>query len=252
MFVVRRFQRTVLRGMLDQIADVTTSQSPATSPFSASGYPMARARHADRIRSSPESPATTTSGSSPGSPSAPKPTLHIEWCEDGERGWELLSSGLFHLAISAHARPLDHQLHACVCGNCTDGCVLCRALRPSRVWSCARTAVDIHMPGVSGLDLSWCYQQLLMQAASANRQRTEPDEASSLLRQTVLIAFTADETATQPTLQQYGIADVIHKPIKMQTLRHMLHKWMCARETRERARTRTHSCAQLCTHARAT
>ncbi len=38
-------------------------------------------------------------------------------------------------------------------------------------------------------------------------------------RQTIIIAFTNDTTLTTPTLERYGIFDVLPKPVSVQALR---------------------------------
>ena len=73
--------------------------------------------------------------------------------------------------------------------------------------------VDIQLPGITGLDLSWCYQSLL---AENGGEITEND--------TVMIACTGDLTHAQ--LEQHGLKDLLRKPVTMASLRHMLHKWM--------------------------
>lgn len=197
------FQRTVLRNMLESIALVSTADtygkpSPSASPESAS----ARIR---RIGSSGTPPSP--------SKSPPKSLkLHVEFAEDGERAWELMSSSQFHL-------------------------VLC----------------DIHLPGVSGLDLSWCYQQLLVQAADAAQKpsRGQPAQPSTD-HATIIIACTSDETANEDNLRQYGINDILRKPVSTQTLRHVLHKWMCVRasERDAHAHTALRSHTRIHAHAR--
>jgi len=73
--------------------------------------------------------------------------------------------------------------------------------------------VDIQLPGITGLDLSWCYQSSL---AENGGEITEND--------TVMIACTSDLTQSQ--LEEHGLKDLLRKPVTMASLRHMLHKWM--------------------------
>ena len=73
--------------------------------------------------------------------------------------------------------------------------------------------VDIKLPGITGLDLSWCYQSSLSEGGG---EVTEHD--------TIMIACTSD--IEPATLHEHGLKDVLHKPVTMGALRHMLHKWM--------------------------
>ena len=72
-------------------------------------------------------------------------------------------------------------------------------------WDCLRSGaydialLDIHLPGVSGVDLSWCYQQLLMQNHSA---KNTPPDAGPASAQTIIIACTSDEDANMALLEQ--------------------------------------------------
>lgn len=151
-----QFQRTVLLSMLESISSV---QTVGDSPKSALS-PKAQHR---RIGSSPEK-------NQPSSPEKRGLNLHVEWSEDGERGWELLSSGQFHIAL-----------------------------------------IDIHLPGVSGLDLSWCYSQLLVQANNAKAGPNDSKKGEGAMQQTIIIACTADTEATKQIVDQYGIHDVLKK-----------------------------------------
>ena len=107
--------------------------------------------------------------------------IHIEFADSGERGLELLQSKGFDLAI-----------------------------------------VDVHLgDGVSGLDLSWCYQKILFNADASSDVSGE---------QTVVIACTADRSTSFDQIASYGVHDLIHKPVSLPALRHALHKWMPRRD----------------------
>ena len=94
--------------------------------------------------------------------------------------------------------------------------------------------VDIHLPGVSGLDLSWCYQQLMLNGDNAingstgrgGGARAPPAPPLETGHQTIIIACTGDATANMEELNSYGIHDVLPKPVSTRSLRHMLHKWL--------------------------
>ena len=174
-----------MRSLLERVARLSSGLSHKSTP------PESK-RH---FGSSPAS--NSASSGSPGSPAC-TPIIHVEFCEDGHRGWEMLSSGLFHLAI-----------------------------------------IDINMPDVSGLDISWCYQQLLMQtghsgstpagapAASApGAPSGGKDEVGEGMLTTIIIACTSSDIGSPTSLQRYGIHDVLPKPVSLPALRHMLHKWM--------------------------
>lgn len=78
--------------------------------------------------------------------------------------------------------------------------------------------IDIHLPGVSGLDLSWCYQQMLLTGDAVLGKGRPSDEWTSLSRQTILIACTGDQSADTEQLQSYGIRDVLLKPVSCSKL----------------------------------
>jgi len=120
--------------------------------------------------------------------------ISLAFASTGETGWDLMRSGNFDIAL-----------------------------------------VDIHLPGVSGLDLSWCYQQLIINEGtgaaggppnSGGSGRMAPSQPRETDQQTIIIAFTADQTASMEELKSYGIHDVLHKPVSTRALRHMLHKWL--------------------------
>ena len=163
------FQRSVLLMMLQQIARVTVGAegSPAANGASQPGGTLAG--------------SSSTSSLGDASPKR-ELALRIELSHDGEKGWELLSSGMFDIALIS-----VNQLS-----------------------------------GVSGLDLSWCYQDQLAQ--SVRKLADEPPGGGG--RQTIIIACTMDEQVTSEKAAQYGIHDVLKKPVSTQALRHMLHKWM--------------------------
>lgn len=150
-----QFQRTVLLSMLESMANISTVRDTPNTGLS----PKAQHR---RIGSSPSPSANSTCSS----PERKKLNLHVEWSQDGERGWELLSSGVFHIAF-----------------------------------------IDINLPGVSGLDLSWCYSQLLMQTNAAKANTAD----AAAPHQTIIIACTADLAATRDVVDSYGIHDVLQK-----------------------------------------
>lgn len=70
--------------------------------------------------------------------------------------------------------------------------------------------VDVKLPGITGLDLSWCY------ASSFSEGVTVHD--------TIMIACTTE--IDPAALYEHGLKDVLKKPVTMASLRHMLHKWM--------------------------
>jgi len=82
--------------------------------------------------------------------------------------------------------------------------------------------VDIHLPGASGVDLAWCYQQI--HAESLSRSAQEPHTSCS--KQTIIIACTADTNVDRDQLERCGMHDMLTKPIDLRALRHVLHKWM--------------------------
>jgi len=76
--------------------------------------------------------------------------------------------------------------------------------------------VDVLLPGITGLDLSWCYKRHLAESQQAGQTIGSPE--------TVLIACTSNIKQSQLDLS--GMADVLHKPVSMAVLRHTLHKWL--------------------------
>lgn len=78
--------------------------------------------------------------------------------------------------------------------------------------------IDVHLPGVSGLDLSWC-----VRASPGTDQQQSGHTLQS--HETILIACTSDGTASS-IIGQYGLHDVLDKPVNVIKLRHMLHKWL--------------------------
>ena len=77
--------------------------------------------------------------------------------------------------------------------------------------------VDLSLPGVSGLDLSWCVKQL----PQDDDGHSAPHSADA----TILIACTGDEQAAK-RFAEYGLHDVLPKPVSISQLRHMIHKWL--------------------------
>jgi len=77
--------------------------------------------------------------------------------------------------------------------------------------------VDIHLPGLSGLDVARTYQDAMLKSGSDTCAGTSS---------TIIIACTADEVSDMATMKEHGFYDVLRKPVSMSDLRHMLHKWM--------------------------
>jgi len=78
--------------------------------------------------------------------------------------------------------------------------------------------VDVHLPGVSGLDLSWCVKQQTPKEVSSG-----PSQMAS--HETILIACTSDESS-RDRIFDCGLHDILLKPVSIKDLRHMLHKWL--------------------------
>lgn len=70
--------------------------------------------------------------------------------------------------------------------------------------------VDVKLPGITGLDLSWCYESSFSEGVTVH--------------DTVMIACTSE--IDPAALYEHGLKDVLKKPVTMASLRHMLHKWM--------------------------
>jgi len=86
--------------------------------------------------------------------------------------------------------------------------------------------IDLNLPGVSGLDLSWCYQQMQPGAREEDHTAESGGSAADPQQQpTILIACSSD-LPTDGSLSQYGIHDVLPKPVTMKALRHVMHKWL--------------------------
>ena len=139
----------------------------------------------------------------------PSLQLHVQYTSSGEGGWDLL-----------RAQKIDIAL------------------------------IDIHLPGVSGLDLSWCVRvpavgtlscpvtthnshcHLAVDRSSRCYQQmhgstqNDPQASSLPSHQTILIACTSDAGTTRDRLADYGLHDVLPKPVSISQLRHMLHKWL--------------------------
>jgi len=80
--------------------------------------------------------------------------------------------------------------------------------------------VEIGLPGISGLDLAWCYQQSV-------GTRTDAFDMAP----TVMVACTSEsaelpEREANKVLYEAGMQDVMTVPVNTATLRHMLHKWL--------------------------
>uniref|UniRef100_A0A6U7HFG2 Response regulatory domain-containing protein n=1 Tax=Haptolina brevifila TaxID=156173 RepID=A0A6U7HFG2_9EUKA len=112
--------------------------------------------------------------------------LQIECTRTGEQGWDMLRSRRFHIAL-----------------------------------------IDLNLPGVSGLELAWCYQQLLPDAVEEAHMSV--DEHAAPQQPTILIACSSN-LPTGPegeaSLAEYGVHDVLPKPVNIKALRHLLHKWL--------------------------
>ena len=125
--------------------------------------------------------------------------------------------------------------------------------------------VDVKLPGITGLDLSWCYESSFSEgvtvhdtimiactseidpaalyeratpvtrrqracrpaSAVACRAATRRPPASPLprRRQRFFCALFPAPAAHSPA-RRHGLKDVLKKPVTMASLRHMLHKWM--------------------------
>lgn len=166
--------------------------------------------------------------------------MMVEFAGSGEGGWELLRSGRFDVRGSARERAAKARLAPCPSPWPAKRRPMLRRpplLRPtprlahgshlSRVLACAQIAfVDIHLPGVSGLDLSWCYLQLCTNGDAVIGGSSKPADgwgaaepggssrAGMPQRQTIIIACTEDTRANQEQLQSYGIHDVLRKPVR--------------------------------------
>jgi len=79
--------------------------------------------------------------------------------------------------------------------------------------------VDIHLPGLSGLDVARSYQDAILKSGCDSC----PGASS-----TIIIACTADHetSCSMASMKKHGVYDVLRKPVTMSDLRHMLHKWM--------------------------
>ena len=86
--------------------------------------------------------------------------------------------------------------------------------------------IDLHLPGVSGLDLSWCVKHV-PDGGDSQQQAADGSHKTSTLasHETILIACTSDEDA-RSRITEYGLHDVLPKPVSVMDLRHMLHKWL--------------------------
>ena len=74
--------------------------------------------------------------------------------------------------------------------------------------------VDIVLPGVSGLDLSWCFQQHSLHESLSDARRPA----------TVMVACTTEVEQVRPKLKTHGLNDLIAKPVAMADLRHLVRR----------------------------
>ena len=106
--------------------------------------------------------------------------------------------------------------------------------------------VDVKLPGITGLDLSWCYESsgpahdTIMIACTSDIDLAELYEHAPLVtwphmavarpcpyRGHAACPACSRECRMRPTAApRHGLKDVLRKPVTMASLRHMLHKWM--------------------------
>lgn len=71
-----------------------------------------------------------------------------------------------------------------------------------------------------------CYQQMQPGAREEDHTAESGGSAADPQQQpTILIACSSD-LPTDGSLSQYGIHDVLPKPVTMKALRHVMHKWL--------------------------
>lgn len=103
-----------------------------------------------------------------------------------------------------------------------------RATTGEEAWSMilnvpfAMAFVDITLPGITGLDLSWCYSQHLVAELDADNKQQQQQSGQ---RQAVVIACSSSKVDPNDA-SVAGMSDILVKPVTMSALRHVLHKWM--------------------------
>lgn len=80
--------------------------------------------------------------------------------------------------------------------------------------------VGISLPGISGLDLAWCYQQ------SVGSRTDALDLAPTVMVACVNDADKLPEKCTDKVLYEAGMQDLLTVPVTTPALRHTLHKWL--------------------------
>jgi len=84
------------------------------------------------------------------------------------------------------------------------------SLMSNRVFDIA--LIDIQLPGITGLDLASCYSR----HAACQQEAVQP---------TVIVACSASHIDGHAA-SRAGVLDVLPKPVRVQQLRHLVHKWM--------------------------
>lgn len=162
------------------------------------------------------------------------PTFKVLVVEDDDFQADAMKEMLLSIARSTSAQheALGEYFHMTIAVSRTG----------EAAWDLLRAAhydlaiVDIMLPGVSGLDLSWCFQQSLNKPHETELRMAPPDtdsasdaassEAGPARPPTVLVACTSDPERVRSQLYEHGIHDLLSKPVAMADLRHILHKWM--------------------------
>jgi CheY-like chemotaxis protein len=81
--------------------------------------------------------------------------------------------------------------------------------------------VDLDLPGITGLDLSWCYYESSLHAKGNGNSASDPEP------RTAMIACTSADVPMERLLEA-GMQDILRKPARMPALRHLLQKWIPA------------------------
>ena len=76
--------------------------------------------------------------------------------------------------------------------------------------------VDLDLPGITGLDLSWCYYESSLHAKGNGNSASDPEP------RTAMIACTSADVPMERLLEA-GMQDILRKPARMPALRHRGH-----------------------------
>jgi len=147
-------------------------------------------------------------------PSDPLRVLVIDGDETSQTG---LAEMLHEIGLSSADYGLSQKLEvACA----SSGEIGWDRLRQSRF---DVVLVELDLPGITGLDVAWCYQQSLNDRPQNGGEGYTGSFASG---PAAMVAVSASDGLEMQVLYEHGMQDLLRKPVTMASLRHALHKWL--------------------------